>query len=98
MGSGARAALSVTHAGVAIFATALGMASGQGRDLAVLAACEGQSGRLALALRAAGLRPEAVEEQFVALHPDGALPKGFESLDADRAAALLAGSAIHPGF
>jgi hypothetical protein len=97
MGGAAGAALSVTHAGVAIFASALALASGQDRDMAVLATNEGQMARLALALRASGLKPEAVEEQFVSLHPDVALPDGFDQIGPDRAAALLAHSAVYPG-
>lgn len=97
MGGAASAALSVTHAGVAIFASALALASAQDRDLAILATNDGQVARLALALRAAGLKPEAVEEQFFALHPDLLLPPGFEQLGPDRAAALLAHSAVYPG-
>lgn len=97
MGGGATAALSVTHAGAAIFLTALAMASGQDRDMAVLATNEAQVARLALALRAAGLKPEAIEEQFVSLHPDVSLPEGFEQLSADRAAAILAHSSAFPG-
>lgn len=97
MGGGASAALSVTHAGVGIFVTALALASGQDRDMAVLATNEAQVARLALALRASGLRPEAIEEQFVSLHPEISLPDGFDQLGADRAAALLAHSAIYPG-
>jgi hypothetical protein len=97
MGGGAGAALSVTHAGVAIFSSALALASGQDRDMAVLATNEGQMARLALALRASGLKPETVEEQFVSLHPDVALPDGFDQIGPDRAAALLAHSAVYPG-
>ena len=77
---------------MAFFVSALALASGQDRDMAVLATNEGQLARLALALRAAGLKPAGVEEQFLALHPDVALPEGFETLGADRAAALLAQS------
>ena len=97
MGGAAGAALSITHAGVAIFSSALALASGQDRDMAVLATNEGQMARLALALRATGLKPETVEEQFVSLHPDVALPEGFEQIGPDRAAALLAYSAVYPG-
>lgn len=97
MGGDAAAALAVAHAGVGIFLTALALASGQDRDMAVLATNEGQLARLALALRAAGLKPALVEEQFVALHPDVALPPGFDRLGADHAAALLARSSAFPG-
>lgn len=90
MGAGAVAALSITHAGATIFLSALSLATGQNRDLTVLSTNEAQLARLALALRAAGLKPQAIEEQFLALHPDVALPEGFENLGSDRAAALLA--------
>jgi hypothetical protein len=98
MGGGATVALSISHAGVAMFLTALSMACGQDRDLTVLSTNEGQLARLALALRAAGLRPDAVGEQFATLHPDVELPAGFEGLDADRAASLLAASIHHAGL
>ncbi|MFM6949466.1 MAG: hypothetical protein ACKOW1_00430 [Novosphingobium sp.] len=89
MGGGASVALAVGHAGVALFLTALSLAAGQDRDLTVLAAQDGQLARLALSLRAAGVRTEAIEEQFLAIHPDVSLPAGLNELGADRAAALL---------
>ena len=92
MGGGASAALSITHAGVAIFASALAMASGQDRDMAVLSTNEGQLARLALALRASGLKPETVEEQFLSLHPAVTLPEDFQRIGPDRAAAILSAS------
>lgn len=88
-------ALSIDHAGLAIFATALAMASGQERDLAVLSFADRQFARLALALRAAGLKQQAVEEHFLYLHPQVTLPDGFDMMRPDRAAALLGAS--HPG-
>lgn len=97
MGGGASAALSITNAGAAMFLSALSLASGQSRDTAVLSTNEGQLARLALALRASGLKSKAVEEQFLSLHPDVSLPEGFEMLGADRAAALLARSTAYPG-
>lgn len=97
MGGGATAALAITHAGVGIFLSALSLASGQDRDMTVLATNEGQLARLALALRAAGLKQQAVEEQFVSLHPDVALPEGFDQLGSDAAAALLARAASFAG-
>ena len=92
MGQRATRALAIDHAGLAIFATALAMASNQDRDRTVLSFADRQFARLALALRAAGLKQQAVEEQFLFLHPEVALPAGFDILRADRAAALLAGS------
>jgi hypothetical protein len=89
LGATATAALAVDHAGVAIFLSALALASGQDRDLAVLSTNDRQLARLALSLRASGLKPKAVEEQFLYLHPEVALPEGFDQLRPDRAAALL---------
>jgi hypothetical protein len=90
MGAGAVAALSLHHAGVALFLSALAIMSGQDRDLAALAASETQRTRLALALCAAGLKPAAIEGQLLALDPDAEMPMGLEQLSADRAAVLLA--------
>ena len=92
MGQKAPRALAIDHAGLAIFTTALSMASGQERDLVVLSFSERQYARLALSLCAAGLKEQAVLEQFLVLHPDVSLPAGFETLRADRALALLAAS------
>lgn len=92
MGSGARAALSISHAGVAIFVSALSHMARQPREIAVLATDERQLGRFALSLRAAGLKPDEVEEQFLIIHPQVSLPEGFEQLRVDRAKEMLAGS------
>lgn len=90
MGGDAVQALSVTNAGTGMFLTALSLASGQDRDLAVFSVSESQLARLALSLRAAGLKQTQVEEQFLAIHPDIALPDGFDQIGPDRAAGLLA--------
>ncbi|HSG35173.1 MAG TPA: hypothetical protein VLA37_11600, partial [Sphingomonadaceae bacterium] len=90
MGDRANSSLSIEQAGAALFLSALALGSGQDRDLAVLAASHRQAFRLALSLRAAGLEPRLVEEQFLVLQPETALPFGFEELSAERAAALLA--------
>lgn len=89
MGRSAARALEIDHAGLALFATALGMASGQARDQTVLSFSERQFARLALAMRAAGLKQSAVAEQFVYLHPDIEPPLGLDLLSAERAAILL---------
>lgn len=89
MGRKAMRALAVDHAGLSIFITALAMASGQDRGLVALSFGENQLARLALALRAAGLEQDAVEEQLLYLQPQAALPQGFAALTADRAARLL---------
>lgn len=92
MGGGARAALSVSHAGVALFLTALASASQQERDVTALSTNDRQLARLALALRGSGLNPREVEEQFLYLHPEISLPEGFSALRVDRARAMLAAS------
>jgi len=86
----------VSHAGVAIFLSALATASHQDRDLAVLATNDRQLARLALSLRAGGLKPKEIEEQFLHIHPEISLPPGFEALTADRAAEILAASGRWP--
>lgn len=90
LGGGAQVALSITHAGVPLFLTALALGSGQGRDAVVFSTHEAQLARFALALRSAGLKPGGVEEQFLAIHPEVTLPEGFDRLGADLAAAILA--------
>lgn len=92
MGAGSRAALSVSHAGTAIFLSALAATARWDRDLATVVTNDRQLARLALSLRAAGLKPREVEEQFLHIHPDTALPDGFEMLRADRAASMLEAS------
>lgn len=87
-------ALALDHAGLAIFVTALAMASQQDRELAVMALSENQFARLALSLRAAGLTQGEVEKQFVFLHPEIDLPPGFDTLHTDRAAHMLASSDV----
>lgn len=42
-----------------------------------------------MALRAAGLKQQAVEEQVLALHPQATIPGGMDRLGANRAAAIL---------
>ena len=93
MGRGVRAALSVSHAGVAMFLSALADASGQERDLAVVSTNDSQFARLALGLRSAGLKAQEVEEQLLQIHPDVALPESFDSLRTDSAGALLGAAA-----
>lgn len=97
LGPRATKALAIDHAGVAVFTTALAMASAQPRDLAILSFGDRQYARLCLALRAAGLEPHDVEAQFLYLHPDIDLPAGFETVTIARAAALLRESGADPG-
>ena len=94
---GGLAALSLGHAGTALFLTALSLGSRQDRGIVALATDDSQLARLALALRACGLKQAPVEEQFLTLHPDIALPEGFEQIGPDRAAAMLATGAPMTG-
>ena len=96
MGGSAQSALSIEHAGVGMFLTALSIATGQDRTLATLTTNEGQVARLALALSSSGMKSASVEQQFIALHPEISLPEGFDELGADRAAAILANAAGYP--
>lgn len=89
-------ALAVDRAGLAIFTTALALASRQERDLVTLSFADGESVRLPLALRAAGLDRQAAEAQFLVLHPDAPPPRGVDALAVDRAASLLAASQPGP--
>ena len=89
MGKGAQAGLSISHAGVATFLSVLAQLSKQPRNVAAISTNERLVGRLALGLRAAGLKPKEVEEQFLLIHPSVELPDGFDMLRSDRAAALL---------
>ena len=90
MGPRAGQALALDRAGLAIFASALAIGSGQERDLVILSLAEPHGARFALSLRAAGLDQHSAVEQLLHLHPGIALPAGFEQLRSDRAAALLA--------
>lgn len=94
MHGAATAALSVEHAGVALFVTALASQTRQPRELAILACHERQVARLALSLRAAGLKQGDVTHQFMLLHGGIALPDGFDDLTQDDAREMLASSSI----
>lgn len=96
MGAGATAALAIGHAGAAIFVSALGIAARQDRDMVALATNESQCARLLLALRAAGLKAAAIEEQFAALHPELVVPEGSDLVGVDQAAAILAQATPYP--
>lgn len=90
LGGEAVAALDLEQGGVALFASAVALGAGLERDSAIMALSAGQAQRLALALRACGLDPRAIDAQFLALHPDAILPAPVIGLQPDRAAALLA--------
>ena len=83
-------AVDVDHCGIAIFATALALASDQTRDSVILSLGEKQCARLALSLLTAGMNHNEVEQQFLFLHPEIDLPEGFDALTKEQAAAMLA--------
>lgn len=97
LGSAAPAALRIEHAGFALFVTALAQLSGQPRELAILSCHPSQASRLAIGLRASGLKPEEVLEQFMTLHPEFALPQEFAGLGKDEARSLLDSSVLGEG-
>jgi hypothetical protein len=63
-------ALRIEQAGAALFFTALAIASGQPREVAVLASAEDDPIRLALLLRAAGLARDEAGAQFLLIRPE----------------------------
>jgi hypothetical protein len=92
MGPGAVAALAIPHAGIALFTTALALASGQDRDVVLLSLGGASTARFALALRAAGLTHEAIEAQLLLIYPDTLRGGEWDRIGADRAAELLGGT------
>jgi hypothetical protein len=88
MRRGAVAALALDHGGLALFASTLAASARTPREAAVLACHEGQTARLALLLRAAGLTPSAAERQLLLIAPAARLPRGLAELSPEQAAAL----------
>lgn len=86
---GIHASLSLDHAGIALFASALSSQTRQPRELAVLSCHEGQVARLALTLRGAGVKADEIARQIMLIHPDIALPEGFADLNERQALSLL---------
>lgn len=89
MQQGARAALELDHAGLALFASGLSALTRQPRELGILACHEHQAARFALSLRAAGLDVPSIERQFLLVEPAQRLPLALGDISVDRAAALL---------
>lgn len=92
LGHGLRSAIDLEHAGFALFVSGLARASKQSRELAVLSCHERQATRLALALRAAGLKPEEMRKQFLLIQSDLAMPRGADVISQERALSLIAGT------
>ncbi|MEL7689743.1 hypothetical protein [Citromicrobium bathyomarinum] len=93
-GLGARAdvALSLAHAGAALFLTTLAHKAGQDRDIAVVSTNDRQLVRFALSLRAAGLSPAETRAQLRCLHPDASMPAAIAQVSRADARALLESS------
>jgi hypothetical protein len=70
LGDSIMQALAIDEAGVALFLSALALASGTPREIVALATAEDDPLRLALILRAAGLGRDAAAEQLLAIRPD----------------------------
>ncbi|MDG5747505.1 hypothetical protein P8Q88_04865 [Qipengyuania sp. XHP0207] len=92
MGNEQAGALDLERSGVALFVTALAVRSSQSRDLAILSTHEGQSSRLALGLRAAGLTSEEVNAEVLRLHPNREVPVTIGRLSVADARTILAES------
>ncbi|WP_379921291.1 hypothetical protein [Erythrobacter sp. R86502] len=86
---GITAALSLEHAGLALFASALSAAARVSRNEGVLACHVGQGLRLSLMLRAAGLSYSAIERQALLIDPTGRAQYGLGSLSIQQAEAML---------
>lgn len=92
MGARAPEALDWGRAGVALFLTAMALATGAPRELVTIATAEDDPVRLALLLRAAGLGRSAAIAQLLLIRPD-ADPALVDAV-ADRAAAEALLSAV----
>jgi len=89
MRRGMVAALSLDHAGLALFASALAAHTRLPRESCVIACHEGQGARLALALRSAGLGLPAMERQFLLVEPSARMPRAIAELSPERARLML---------
>ncbi len=94
MRRGAVAGLALDHAGLALFASTLGVAARVPRAEAVLACHEGQGLRLALMMRSAGLMPSAIEHQLLLIEQAGRLPRGLSEMSPEHAATLVKGGGL----
>ncbi len=89
LGKDAQDALSIDYAGIALFLTALSARTGQSRDMAAFSLNEGQSARLALGLRAAGMKVPDVERQLLRIHPDAMPPAELDQIGTREAAQMI---------
>lgn len=84
-----RKALALEQAGAALFFTALASIAGLDRSTAVLSSHARQTVRMALALRAAGLEADRIDEVLLRLHPGAAPIAGLETIDPGVARGLV---------
>ncbi len=100
MRRGVVAALSLDHAGLALFTSALAAHTRLPRERCVIACHEGQGARLALALRSAGLGLRAMERQFLLVEPSARMPRAIAELSPERARLMLDADdpAGHPAY
>ncbi|MEZ5688805.1 MAG: hypothetical protein R3E21_08515 [Caenibius sp.] len=90
MGPEAVSALDIRHGGVAMFLTALAFGAGQERHVCALATNARHVVRLALSLRAAGVKPQAVMNQIMFIHSELEPPQWLRDIDPESAATMLA--------
>jgi len=88
-GNGIADALDLERAGIALFATAVSLASGQDRAAVILAATAGQQARFSLVLSICGLDASRSEAILLRLHPDAPLPRHCFGLARETALGLL---------
>lgn len=89
LGGDAHAALELEDAGATLFITALALHAGEARDTVAVSMHETQTIRLALALIAAGLSPQAAERQIELLHEHVQVAPCLQGIDMEQAIALL---------
>ncbi len=89
LGPQAHGALSVDHAGAALFLTALAARSGQTREQATWSVSGQHVARLLLGLRAAGLKPAEAQAQALKIDPRSETFGGLDELGTREAAQWL---------
>lgn len=94
MQGGVQACFSLEHAGMALFTSGLASKIRQPRELVALACHEQQMARLALTLRAAGLKRDQLAKQLLLLHDEVDLPERFSELSTEQALELLTSTQI----
>lgn len=85
----AASALDLRHGGVALFLTVLALGSSQRRQVCALATNERHVVRLALSLRAAGMKAQGVMNQIMFIHSDVEPPQWLGGVDPESAMEML---------